>query len=171
LTLPAQFYVANVGRAVSNGVEVEVNARAAAGVDVFGAVGVTRARFGDDAVSNGVAVGGNKIANTPDYTFSFGGQFTRELTRQATVYGRLEFAFYGAFQYDDTNTQQQDAYSLGHFRAGVRGRRLFAEAWVRNAFDTRYIPVAFPYPTFAPSGFIGEMGAPRAFGITGGVRF
>jgi outer membrane receptor protein involved in Fe transport len=53
----------------------------------------------------------------------------------------------------------------------VRGRRLFAEVWAKNAFDTRYIPVAFAYGSFAPSGFVGEMGPPRTFGITGGVSF
>jgi outer membrane receptor protein involved in Fe transport len=53
----------------------------------------------------------------------------------------------------------------------VRGGRLFAEAWVRNAFDTRYIPVAFAYENFAPSGFVGENGPPRTFGFSGGVSF
>ena len=52
------------------------------------------------------------------------------------------------------------------------GKRAFGEVWVRNAFDTRYIPVAFPFdPRLAPSGFIGENGAPRTFGIRIGVMF
>jgi hypothetical protein len=42
---------------------------------------------------------------------------------------------------------------------------------VRNAFDTAYIPFALPYPNLAPSGFLGEMGAPRTFGASVGVRF
>jgi outer membrane receptor protein involved in Fe transport len=44
------------------------------------------------------------------------------------------------------------------------------EAFLRNAFDERYIPVLFPYQ-FAPSGFIGEVGAPRTFGVNLGARF
>jgi outer membrane receptor protein involved in Fe transport len=51
----------------------------------------------------------------------------------------------------------------------VRGKHLFGEAWVKNAFDTRYIPVAFQYGS--PSGFIGEMGRPRTFGVSAGVTF
>jgi outer membrane receptor protein involved in Fe transport len=43
--------------------------------------------------------------------------------------------------------------------------------YVRNAFDTRYIPLAFPYASFAPSGFMGEMGAPRTAGASVGVHF
>ena len=79
--------------------------------------------------------------------------------------------FNGAFHNDEANTAGQDAYSLANIRAGLRARYVFAEAWVRNAFDTAYIPVAFAYGPFAPSGFVGEMGAPRTFGIRGGVTF
>ncbi len=79
--------------------------------------------------------------------------------------------FYGAFQYNDANTIGQDAYSLVNLRLGITGRFLIGEVFVRNAFDTRYIPLAFPYPSFAPSGFMGEMGAPRTVGVSAGVRF
>jgi iron complex outermembrane recepter protein len=79
--------------------------------------------------------------------------------------------FYGAFNYDEANLARQDAYSVANFRAGARGRLLFAEAWVRNAFDTRYVPVAFPYGELAPSGFVGESGRPRTFGVTLGITF
>ena len=85
--------------------------------------------------------------------------------------GRAEAVFYGSFEYDDMNLARQDAYSLANLRAGARGRFLFAEAWIRNAFDTKYIPIAFAYGQLAPSGFIGEMGRPRTFGVTAGVTF
>ena len=45
--VPAQFYIANVGGATSSGVELELNARVHPSVDVFGALGYTRARFTD----------------------------------------------------------------------------------------------------------------------------
>jgi hypothetical protein len=56
-------------------------------------------------------------------------------------------------------------------RAGGRGKYVFAEAWVRNALDKWYVPIAIPYPGFAPSGFIGENGRPRTFGVSAGVTF
>ncbi len=170
-TSPAQFYIANIGGATSSGVEVELNARVHSGVDVFGGVGYTRARFSDDAVSNGVPVAGNTIPNTPEYTVTLGTQLSHPLRSGISLYGRAEAVFYGAFEYDDLNLARQDAYSLANFRGGARGRYLFAEAWVRNAFDTRYIPIAFAYGALAPSGFIGEMGRPRTFGVNAGVTF
>jgi iron complex outermembrane receptor protein len=168
--VPAQFYIANVGAAVSKGVELELTARAAPGVDVFTSVGYTHARFGEESVSSGVNVEGNKIPNTPDYTTSAGIQYSRVLG-SATLMGRADAVFHGSFQYDDRNTLAQEAYSLVNLRLALTGRYLMGELVVRNAFDTRYIPLAFPYPSFAPSGFIGEMGAPRTFSVSAGVKF
>jgi iron complex outermembrane receptor protein len=116
-------------------------------------------------------VSDNDIPNTPEYTASLGAQFNHAVNAAVSLYGRGEIGFTGAFRYDDLNREGQDAYSLANFRAGVRGRYIFGEAWVRNAFNTSYIPVAFAYGQLAPSGFIGEMGAPRTFGVSGGVTF
>lgn len=166
-----QFYIANVGSAASMGVELELNARPATGLDVFGALGLTRARFSDGSVSNGIDVTGRRVPNTPDVQTTVGAQVTRPLRGSVSVYGRGEVVVYGAFKYDESNVEGQDAYSLANFRGGVRGRLLFVEAWIRNAFDTRYVPVAFAYPGFAPSGYVGEPGRPRTFGMNVGVTF
>jgi iron complex outermembrane receptor protein len=116
-------------------------------------------------------VGGNAVPNTPDYTGTIGVAFTQAMSPMVELYGRGEATFFGAFEYDDLNSARQDAYSLAQFRVGARGRHLFVEAWVRNAFDTRYVPVAFAYGALAPSGFLGEMGRPRTFGVSSGVTF
>jgi iron complex outermembrane recepter protein len=168
--VPAQFYIANVGGATSKGVELELNARAAAGVDVFTSIGFTDAEFSEGSASSGVNVAGNTIPNTPEYTASAGLQYSRTLGG-ATLLGRADLVVYGAFQYNDQNTLGQDAFSLVNLRFGVAGRYLKGELLVRNAFDTRYIPVAFPYPGLAPSGFLGEMGAPRTVSVSVGVGF
>ena len=169
--VPGQFFIANAGSATSKGVEVELNARLFEGCDFFAGGGYTNARFDAGTFSNGVAVGGNRIANMPSYTADFGGQYSVALSAKATAYARAEVVFRGDFEYDDANTEGQEAYTVSNFRGGVRGKYLFGEAWVRNAFDTRYIPLAFAYPGLAPSGFIGEMGAPRTFGVRAGVTF
>jgi len=170
--VPAQFYIANVGRALSQGVELDLNARVQPGVDVFAAFGYTDATFKAGSVSSGANVAGNEIPNTPDYTATFGTQFSRPVRADATVYGRAEVTFYGAFQYDDLNRAGQDSYSLTNFRGGLQRGRLYAEGWIRNAFDTHYIPVAFAFdPQLARSGFLGERGAPRTYGLNIGVRF
>ena len=92
--VPAQFYISNVGGAVSKGVELEIGASAAPGVDLFTAVGYTHARFGAGSRSSGVDVEGNKIPNTPDYTVSAGAQYSR-VVGPATIVGRADAVFYG----------------------------------------------------------------------------
>jgi iron complex outermembrane recepter protein len=169
--VPGQFYIANVGEARSRGIEVELTARPMPALDLFGSFGYTAARFGAGTLAMGVDVSDNRLPFTPDYTALVGGQFTRAITSAVNGYLRAEAVLTGSFEYDEANTEGQDAYSLVNLRAGARGRFVFGEVWVRNAFQTRYVPIAIPYPGFAPSGFIGESGRPRTFGITAGVTF
>ena len=169
--VPGQFYIANVGRARSRGLEVDLTGRPHSDLDLFATLGVTNARFSGGTMSSGVDVSDNEVPYTPDYTATFGGQWSRALTSAISSFIRAEVAMTGAFSYDESNTQSQDAYSLVNLRAGARHKRLFGELWLRNAFDTRYVPIAIPYPGFAPSGFIGENGRPRTFGISLGTSF
>ena len=168
--VPAQFYISNVGGAASKGFEIELNARPARGFDVFTSVGYTHAQFSSGSISNGIDVEGNKIPLTPDYTITAGAQYTR-VVGPATITGRADAVFYGSFRYTDIDMLEQDAFSLFNFRVGATGGFLVGELVVRNAFNTDYIPIALPYPNFAPSGFVGEMGAPRTVSFSAGVRF
>ena len=171
LNVAGQIYIANVGGASSKGVEFDLTARAAPGLDLYGTFGYTNATFSAGSTSVGLDVSGNEIPNTPDYTASVGVQYGRSLSSSMSAYGRVDVAFTGAFRYDDANLQGQDAYSLTNFRGGVRAKLFFAEGWIHNAFNTTYIPVAFAYGPLAPSGFVGENGAPRTFGVRAGVMF
>ena len=169
--VPGQFFIDNAAGASSKGVEFELHAQPNPNLDFFGGTGFTHARFGSGSVSNGVKVSGNKLANAPAYTADFGIQYSRPLRDGLALTARAEAIRYGNYQYDDANTAGQDAYTLTNLRAGMRGKHAFGEVWVRNAFDTRYVPVAFPYPGLAPSGFVGENGTPRTFGIRAGASF
>ncbi len=169
--VPGQFYIANVGGARSRGLELDVTARAHPSIDLFASFGVTNAHFGAGTVSGGVNVTDNRLPFTPDYTAVVGAQVTRALKAAITLYGRAEATMSGAFEYDEANTARQDAYALANFRLGARGKYLFAETWIRNAFDTRYVPIAIPFPGLAPSGFVGENGRPWTFGVSAGVTF
>jgi iron complex outermembrane receptor protein len=119
--VPAQFYIANVGGAVSKGVELEIGARAAPGVDLFTSIGYTHARFAEGSISSGVNVEGNEIPNTPEYTASAGVQYSRAFG-PATILGRADAVFYGSFQYNDQNSLGQEAYSLVNVRLAATGR-------------------------------------------------
>jgi len=165
-----QFFIANIGGATSKGFELEATARPMPGLDLFGSFGYTSARFSDGTTLFGLDVSENEIPNTPKVTFNIGAQYGRAMTF-GTLYGRADVVVHGQFKYDELNTEGQDAYALTNLRVGARRNMLFAEAWIKNVFDTDYIPVAFAYGQLAPSGFIGESGAPRTFGLSVGVKF
>ena len=168
--VPGQFYISNVGGAASSGLEVELTARAREGLDVFGSLGVTRAHFKSGSISSGINVSGNDIPNTPGHTASVGAQYSGE-TRGIPFFVRGDVTVLGSFQYDDLNTTHQDQYTLTNLRAGGRWRNLSVDVWTRNLFNSSYVPVAFPFPGLAPSGFVGESGRPRTFGVTSTVSF
>ena len=168
--VPGQFYIANVGGARSSGFEAEIMAKPSSMLDVFASFGYTRARFAEGTQSMGVDVSDNKLPYTPDYTALVGAQLSRGMTSTITAFVRGEAVLSGEFQYDEANSRSQEAYSLLNLRAGARTRYLFGEVFVRNAFQTRYVPIAIPYQ-FAQSGFIGENGRPRTFGVSVGVTF
>ena len=168
---PAQFYISNVGNAKSSGFELAMTARPISAVDVYGTLGTADAKFGAGSASLGADVSGNDLPLAPGYTASLGVKVSAGLGRSLGAYGRADIAFVGAYHYDDLNRAGQDAYSLLNLRGGFRVGKFGIEGWVRNALDTRYVPLAFAYGSLAPSGFIGEPGAPRVVGLTMRVGF
>ncbi|MEK7413297.1 MAG: TonB-dependent receptor, partial [Planctomycetota bacterium] len=181
LNLPngQSYYVANAGDAKSQGLELEVKAQLSEEFSVFSSFGYADARFRNGATSistsasgtnSTVDVGGNKLVYAPELTYSAGVQFTKKLDRGLTVYARPELAGTGSYYYNAANTESQKSYVLVNARVGVEGQRWFTEGWVKNLFDTRYVPVAFEYPN-NQSGFIGEVGSPLTLGIRTGFKF
>src|SRR4029077_2095937 len=73
--VPAQFFIANAAGATSQGLELELSARPAPGVDVFGGLGYTHARFQAGSASNGVNVGGHTRAHAQSHTADVGIQY------------------------------------------------------------------------------------------------
>jgi iron complex outermembrane recepter protein len=182
-TAPGQFYIANAGGADSKGVEFSLLYRPMLGWDLFGSVGYAQANFlsGSTAYNPNLPppgvgavqdVSGNRLPYAPSFTGNLGTQVYWSPCRSATLYARVEVTITGDFVYDASNAQGQGTYSVANFRAGVRGSHWFVEGWVNNAFDQHYVPIAIQYGQLgAPSGYIGESGAPMTFGATLGLKF
>ena len=125
-----------------------------AGVDLFGTVGTTDAHFGAGSQSSGVDVSGNERCRTPPAT---------RRRRAASSRGRL-----GPGRVDATGARtscstgvplrRPEPRRAGRLLARQPARRASGpghsalEGWVKNAFDTTYVPVAFAYGGLTPSG-------------------
>jgi iron complex outermembrane receptor protein len=173
-----QYFIDNAGRANSKGLEVETKYRPFSWWELFGMFGYTHARFlGNSSAFNanlGVneGIGGNTLPYTPTFNANMGTQVSWALGRYVSCYFRIQVSKFGDFRYDASNAEGQTSYQLTNFRAGVRTRHWFAEGWVDNAFDADYVPIAIPYAQLgAPSGYVGESGAPRTYGARLGLNF
>ena len=131
----------------------------------------TRRVLGRQHVSNGVPVGGNNIPNTPDYTVTLGDADLASVAARQRSTAALKRCSTARSSTTISTSRGRTPTRWPISAPACAARLVFVEAWMRNAFDTKYIPVAFAYGAFAPSGFIGEMGRPRTFGMSAGVTF
>ena len=145
--VPGQFYIANVGSARSSGVEFELQRPRHATASTCSPRSATRTRASAPGRRRAASTSpDNEIPNTPDYTATLRRRAVARRSRRASGSTAAPRSCSTARSSTTRRTSQgQDAYSLANFRVGVRGKRLFVEAWIRNAFDTKYIPVAFAY--------------------------
>jgi len=172
-----QYYIGNAGAAYSKGLEVETKYRPYSWWELFGMVGCMHARFlrGSSAYNANLGVnqgvGGNTLPYAPTFNANMGTEISWAPVRYAKFYFRVQLSKYGDFQYDASNMAGQQSYHLVNFRGGVRTKHWFAEGWVDNAFNAHYVPIAIPYAQLgAPSGYIGESGAPVTYGARLGLN-
>jgi iron complex outermembrane receptor protein len=162
---PGVFFIDNAGKALSEGGELELSIRPVSGLALFGGVGLLTSEFRSDSRSGGTDISGNELPFAPHLTWHAGTEFSQLLYARYTGFIRLEGVGTGSYYYDASNAEAQDNYVLVNTRVGVGTRLWRVETWVSNLFDQDYVPIAFPYQ-LAPSGYVGENGAPRTVGLS-----
>jgi iron complex outermembrane receptor protein len=110
-------------------------------------------------------VSGNELPFAPHLTWHAGTEYSQTLYTKYTGFIRVEGVGTGHYYYDASNRESQDNYVLLNTRIGSGTRLWRVETWVNNLFDQDYVPIAFPYQ-LAPSGYVGENGAPRTVGVS-----
>jgi len=159
------YYIDNAGKAWSQGAEIELTVRPADGFSIFGGVGLLSSEFRPGSSSGEADVSGKELPFAPETTWNAGTEYSESLWGQLRSFVRVEAVGTGAYYYDAVNGASQDSYTLVNTRLGVVAGVWRIEGWISNVFDKDYIPIAFPY-SFASSGYVGENGSPRTFGVT-----
>jgi iron complex outermembrane receptor protein len=174
---PAQQFTTNAGAAHSAGAELEAIARPLPGWDIFAGFGYVDAEFNAGSTAfnpflgGNSAVAGNVLPFAPHTNWHVGTQESYKIGGKWTVFGRAAVTGTGRYFYDATNGANQGDYVLADFRLGVRRGPFKLEGWIDNALGTNYVPLAIPYPGGAASGYIGENGPPRTYGLSLSVAF
>lgn len=167
---PGVFYIDNTGKASSQGIETELGLHPVSGLTLFGGAGLLDSELAQGSTAGGVEVGGRELPFAPHATWNAGIEYSQSLCHQATGFARIEEVGTSRYFYDAVNGASQEAYALANATLGIATGSWRIEGWVKNAFDKDTIPLAFPY-ALAPSGYIGENGTPRTFGVTVKRRF
>jgi iron complex outermembrane receptor protein len=167
---PSVYFTDNVGKSQTKGAELEATIRPLENWDIFGGIGYTNAQFRQYTQTNGVSANGHQLPFAPTITWNVGSQYTLQLRPSLKSWIRAEVLGTGRYFYDASNAASQDMYILTNFRVGVGGTHWRVEGYLNNAFNTHYVPIAFPFQ-LAASGYVGESGDPQTAGVRLGFSY
>ena len=163
-----QVIIRNAAETYSQGFELELVARPAAGLDFIAGFGYTEAKYDDykDPVI-GTSYDDNLIPVVPEYTYNLAVQY-----RHPTgLFGRVDLQGIGDMYWDNANTQKEDAHEIVNARLGYEGEYkgfgFDMYLWAKNLFDEEYADGVFAYL----GDLVGSAGDPQTFGITLTARF
>ncbi|MDV2994843.1 MAG: hypothetical protein N4J56_004497 [Chroococcidiopsis sp. SAG 2025] len=123
----------------TSGIELELRARPMTGLELIAGVGTTNARFTDYLNPlSGQDLSGNKLTYAPRSTYNIAAQY-----RHNGIFSRLELQSYGTTFFNDTNTFEQDPYTLVNARVGYEWQDYAIYLFVNNLFDKRYFNGVF----------------------------
>jgi iron complex outermembrane receptor protein len=142
----------------TNGVELELSAKPAKGLDLIAGFGYTNARF--TRYTNpftGQNFNGNRLTYAPEFTFNLGVQYRSP----GGFFSRVDVQGFGTYFFDDANRLKQDPFTLVNARIGYEWQNTGVYLFVNNLFDEQYLTAAF-------TGFFNDLasyGDRRTFGI------
>ena len=153
-------YIDNAGEATSQGVELEVAARPAPGLEILAGGAYTDARY-KDYTSGANVYDDNRIMDSPEYTLHLGGTYRSP----SGLFANLLYTRYGDIAFDSANTREQTDYGLLNAKIGYEGRNFDIYLYGRNLLDEEHVTRAFS----VNNTWYGRAGEPRVFGIN--MRF
>jgi iron complex outermembrane recepter protein len=154
----------NAGRLSSRGIELELAAKPARGLQLDYHVGYTHAKYQNLKLSqNGTAVNlsGKRQIFTPattsmlalQYSCTLGGRLPLQLV------ARGEWMHLGKQYFDLANTIAQNGYGLLNARLGVSLKRWALLLWARNLGDKKYLAYAYDFGAV-------HLGNPKTMGLS-----
>jgi iron complex outermembrane recepter protein len=154
----------NTGKLNSKGVELEVAATPAKGLQLSYNFGYTDAKYKSLKISqNGEAVdlNGKKQIFTPDVTSLLAAQYAYTISKkqQLSFVVRGEWSYLGNTYFDLANTIKQSAYILFNTRVGISTKHVDLFFWAQNLTGKKYIAYAYDFGAV-------HLGDPKTYGVT-----
>jgi len=165
-------YTDNAATGSNAGLEWELDWQATRQLQLFGSLGLLRARFDRYVNADGVDLAGRDQAHAPAYQFAGGAQFDWDngWSLRAEAEGK------DGFYFSDRHDVRARAYALLHLRLGYTTSRWSAALWVRNLAGRDYFIRGFggfgndPRKEYVVEPYY-QYGDPRLFGASVRVHF
>lgn len=170
LVLPDAITVTrNAGKLESKGLEIEMSAVPAKGLQVDYNIGYTDAVYKKLKLAqygSAVDLDGKKQIFTPNTTSMLAAQYGFDICKKHTIkfIARGEWIAIGKQYFDLSNTIEQGEYSLFNIRAGLSSKCADIMFWARNLGNKKYIAYAYDFGAI-------HLGDPRTIGVTLSTRF
>ncbi len=143
----------------ATGVEFELKAKPAKGIDLIASVGYVDSKYKNYLNSDtGVDLSDNQVPLVPQFTYNLAAQYRSP----GGLFARAELRGYGITYFDDENQIKQEPYALVNARIGYEAEKYGIYLYANNLFDTRYITSGFLFPV--PDGTAG-FGDPVTYGV------
>jgi|SaaInlStandDraft_1057018.scaffolds.fasta_scaffold17048_1 iron complex outermembrane recepter protein len=168
--LPPVFYLDNVGKASSQGGELEFTFMPTRTLEMILGFGIIDASFEEDFLDTYAPTqnfNGNDLPQAPSQTWS------AQLNHQAD-FSKLSLNSFagitgvGSYAYDHTNNVRQASFHKVNLGLQLKYASWKLGARVDNLFNKNTIPLAFRHPTGI---YLGESGTPRTFEFQLGANF
>ncbi len=143
----------------ATGLEFELGAKLAKGLDVTAGVGYVNSRFTQYRNPlTGSDFSDNRVPFAPDLTYNLALQYRSP----GGIFARAELRGYGTTYFDDANQVTQDPFAIVNLRLGYEWRNYGIYVFANNLFDTRYITSGFQFP---PPNVTAGFGEPVTYGL------
>lgn len=143
----------------ATGVEFELKAKPATGLDLIASVGYVDSKYKNYLNSDtGVDLSDNQVPFVPQFTYNLAAQYRTK----GGLFARAGLSGYGITYFDDDNQIKQEPYVLVNARIGYEAEKYGIYLYANNLFDSRYITSGFLFP--APDGTAG-FGDPVTYGV------
>ena len=117
---------------------------------------------------------GNQLTQAPEWQYNVSGQYVFPVSNSLEVTARADYKWQSEVYFDFYNNPMntQDAYGLMNatLSLGSQDTSWTLSAWVRNAFDERYVSQGTTTTSANPAR-TGSIGMPRMYGVKLDYRF
>jgi len=157
----------NVGRATSQGIELELNAQVAEGLTVSFGGSYIKSELSED-VPNLAAKKGDNAPFVPEYSFNGTAEYVFPVGQEinAFIWANLQYVGerFTEFSRLAPNDRKMDNYTVANVRIGIEWENLEFSIFALNVLDSHGVLRALRRPPFDPDAVIRV--EPRTIGIT-----